>query len=80
MRETWPDEASVYVYFNNDPGGAAVINSAQFAELARQAGRSTTRTPEIERLIVRLDKLDDALPHGYVPSLLKIDVEGFERD
>ena len=29
----------MYVYFNNDPGGAAVINSAQFAELARQAGR-----------------------------------------
>jgi uncharacterized protein YecE (DUF72 family) len=35
----------VYVYFNNDPGGAAVINSAQFAELARQAGRSVTRVP-----------------------------------
>jgi uncharacterized protein YecE (DUF72 family) len=37
----------VYVYFNNDPGGAAVINSAQFADLARQAGRSATRTPEV---------------------------------
>jgi uncharacterized protein YecE (DUF72 family) len=42
---TWPDEADVYVYFNNDPGGAAVINSAQFAELARQAGRGVTRVP-----------------------------------
>jgi len=47
LTETWPDEASVYVYFNNDPGGAAVINSAQFADLARQAGRSTTRTPGV---------------------------------
>jgi len=37
----------VYVYFNNDPGGAAVINSAQFARLARQAGSSATRTPEV---------------------------------
>jgi len=37
----------VYVYFNNDPGGAAVINSAQFADLARQAGRRTTRTPGV---------------------------------
>jgi len=35
----------VYVYFNNDPGGAAVVNSAQFAELARQAGRRVTRVP-----------------------------------
>jgi uncharacterized protein YecE (DUF72 family) len=48
LTETWPDEADVYVYFNNDPGGAAVINSAQFAGLARQAGSSaTTRTPEV---------------------------------
>jgi uncharacterized protein YecE (DUF72 family) len=47
LTETWPDEANVYVYFNNDPGGAAVINSAQFADLARQAGRSTTQTPEV---------------------------------
>ena len=47
LTETWPDEADVYVYFNNDPGGAAVINSAQFADLARQAGRSTTRTPGV---------------------------------
>ena len=47
LAETWPGEADVYVYFNNDPGGAAVINSAQFADLARQAGRSTTRTPGV---------------------------------
>jgi uncharacterized protein YecE (DUF72 family) len=47
LTETWPDEADVYVYFNNDPGGAAVINSAQFADLVRQAGGSATRTPEV---------------------------------
>jgi uncharacterized protein YecE (DUF72 family) len=47
LTETWPDEANVFVYFNNDPGGAAVINSAQFADLARQAGRSTTQTPKV---------------------------------
>jgi uncharacterized protein YecE (DUF72 family) len=43
----WPDEADVYVYFNNDPGGAAVINSARFADMARQAGRTVTRTPAV---------------------------------
>lgn len=31
------DEADGYVYFNNDPGGAAVIDSAEFAALARAA-------------------------------------------
>jgi uncharacterized protein YecE (DUF72 family) len=45
LAEAWPDEADVYVYFNNDPGGAAVVNSVQFAELARQAGRGVTRVP-----------------------------------
>ena len=44
---TWPDEADVFVYFNNDPGGAAVINSARFAALAARAGRTVTRTPEV---------------------------------
>ena len=37
----------MYVYFNNDPGGAAVINSAQFAVLAGQDGRTVTRTPQV---------------------------------
>jgi len=35
----------VYVYFNNDPGGAAVVNSADFAALTRDAGLTMTRTP-----------------------------------
>jgi uncharacterized protein YecE (DUF72 family) len=47
LADTWPDEADIYVYFNNDHGGAAVINSAQFADLARRAGRTATRTPEV---------------------------------
>jgi uncharacterized protein YecE (DUF72 family) len=46
LARAWPDEADVYVYFNNDPGGAAVANSARFAGLARRAGRGVTRTPE----------------------------------
>jgi len=47
LAEAWPDAADVYVYFNNDHGGAAVINSAQFADRAHQAGRTATRTPEV---------------------------------
>ncbi len=41
----WPDEAQVFAYFNNDPGGAAVFDSARFAGLARSAGRKVTRAP-----------------------------------
>lgn len=47
IREAHLSHADVYVYFNNDPGGAAVVNSAEFASLARQAGLTVTRTPVV---------------------------------
>ncbi len=47
IREARLTRADVYVYFNNDPGGAAVVNSAEFAALARRAGLAPTRTPEV---------------------------------
>ena len=47
LTAAWPDGADRYVYFNNDHGGAAVLNSAQFAGLARRAGQSVSRTPPL---------------------------------
>jgi uncharacterized protein YecE (DUF72 family) len=47
VRQAWLGDADVYVYFNNDPGGAAVVNSATFAALARDAGLMVTRTPPV---------------------------------
>jgi uncharacterized protein YecE (DUF72 family) len=47
VRAAWPGEADVYAYFNNDPGGAAVVNSATFAALARDLGLTVTRTPPL---------------------------------
>ncbi len=44
IRETWPDGAPVFVYFNNDQCGAAIADAAEFARLARQAGCEVTRT------------------------------------
>jgi uncharacterized protein YecE (DUF72 family) len=44
MRAAWPDEASLYVYFNNDQYGAAIDDAAEFARLARQAGCEVPRT------------------------------------
>ncbi|MET9799655.1 DUF72 domain-containing protein [Streptomyces sp. NPDC006368] len=41
----WGDEDDVYVYFNNDPGGAAVVDAAKFARAAGALGRTVTRTP-----------------------------------
>ena len=41
----WPGRADVYVYFNNDPGGAAIYDAVAFAAIAREAGQTVTRTP-----------------------------------
>ncbi|GAA0806756.1 DUF72 domain-containing protein [Spirilliplanes yamanashiensis] len=37
--------AETFVYFNNDPGGAAVTDAASFASLARRRGHTVTRSP-----------------------------------
>jgi uncharacterized protein YecE (DUF72 family) len=41
----WPDGGDCYVYFNNDPGGAAVYDAAAFAGIARGAGHAVSATP-----------------------------------
>jgi uncharacterized protein YecE (DUF72 family) len=49
IRHTWPGRADVCVYFNNDQGGAAVLDSAAFAGQARRAGLTVTPTPRASR-------------------------------
>jgi uncharacterized protein YecE (DUF72 family) len=44
--EAWDRDHDAYVYFNNDPGGAAIRNAVRFAELARAEGRPVSRTPQ----------------------------------
>lgn len=41
----WPPDAPVYVYFNNDPGGAALADAVAFADACRAAGLAVSRTP-----------------------------------
>jgi uncharacterized protein YecE (DUF72 family) len=48
IQEAWPSgaqAADVYVYFNNDAGGAAVHNAVEFAHAAARAGLDVSRTP-----------------------------------
>lgn len=44
LTETWPESADVFVYFNNDPGGAAIYDAAAFASVARAAGHQVSHT------------------------------------
>ncbi|MCT9931902.1 DUF72 domain-containing protein [Planotetraspora sp. A-T 1434] len=52
--KTWIDRlgdvGDAYVYFNNDPGGAAVRNAMRFADLAAEAGRHVSRVRSLDEL------------------------------
>jgi uncharacterized protein YecE (DUF72 family) len=45
LAATWGPDEDVLVYFNNDPGGAAVVDAVVFAEAVRATGRTPTRVP-----------------------------------
>lgn len=45
ITDTWPASADVFVYFNNDPGGAAPYDASRFAAEAESAGVACTRAP-----------------------------------
>ncbi|GAB3765256.1 DUF72 domain-containing protein [Microlunatus parietis] len=45
LADAWPDDADVFTYFNNDPGGAALRDAVRFAGKVRRLGRTATRTP-----------------------------------
>ena len=46
LAATWAADEDVLVYFNNDPGCAAVVDAIAFAECVRRSGRTPTRVPE----------------------------------
>jgi uncharacterized protein YecE (DUF72 family) len=49
LTATFEQDTPVYVYFNNDPGGAALVDAASFADRCRAEGHAVTRTPEPRR-------------------------------
>ena len=49
LAATWTAEEDVLVYFNNDPGCAAVRDAVVFADCVRRAGGTPTRVPTPEQ-------------------------------
>jgi uncharacterized protein YecE (DUF72 family) len=48
LTATWGADEDVLVYFNNDPGCAAVADAVVFADAVRRAGGTPTRVPTAE--------------------------------
>jgi uncharacterized protein YecE (DUF72 family) len=49
LAATWTQEQDALVYFNNDPGCAAVVDAVIFATAVRRAGGTPTRVPTAEQ-------------------------------
>jgi uncharacterized protein YecE (DUF72 family) len=49
IADAYPDDPDVFVYFNNDPGGAAVTDAVVLAGRARRRGLAVSRTPDLAR-------------------------------
>ncbi|MFE7777576.1 DUF72 domain-containing protein [Streptomyces sp. NPDC057445] len=45
IADAWPDRADVFVYFNNDPGGAAVRDARAFIRAASSRGCTVPAAP-----------------------------------
>lgn len=56
---------------------AHVLGAPAYSGLKRRADLPSNAN-EVQIISVRTERLDDALPPGYVPALLKVDVEGAE--
>jgi FkbM family methyltransferase len=78
LRETFP-EVDVHHAAVSDRAGEAefvlVLDDNAYSGLRERSYPADYRT---ERIVVPLERLDEALPSGYVPRLIKVDVEGAE--
>ena len=63
---------------SNEDGEASFTVVPQSPSWSGLRERSYPGTPRLERIRVRTERLDSALPEGYVPRFVKIDVEGGE--
>lgn len=59
-------------------GRATFVHVRSRPEMSGLRTRSYPTAEELDEIEVELEALDEALPNGYVPDLIKIDVEGAE--
>jgi FkbM family methyltransferase len=78
LRRAFPDVDVRELALSDEPGESEFVHVATNPQLSGLRQRDYPGQQRLERLTVTTARLDDALPAGYAPALLKIDVEGAE--
>jgi FkbM family methyltransferase len=80
LKRRFPDVDVRQVALSDAPGEREFVHVRDRPSHSGLRERDYPGSQELERIPVRVQRLDDALPDGFVPSLVKIDVEGGDHD
>jgi FkbM family methyltransferase len=70
------------VALSHEEGEASFVHVktlSPWSGLRRRPYPPTVKDQDLEEITVRVERLDRSLPEGYVPRLIKVDVEGAEE-
>jgi FkbM family methyltransferase len=80
LRERFPGVDVRESALSNERGERTFVFVQNHPALSGFRRRDYPSAPVMREISVEVDRLDDSLPEGYVPALIKIDVEGAERE
>jgi FkbM family methyltransferase len=80
LRSRFPQVDVRQAALSNRTGEASFVFVKNMPGYSGLKERNYPGPVETEPLVVRVEELDSSLPAGYVPHLIKIDVEGGERE
>jgi FkbM family methyltransferase len=80
LRSRFPTVDVRNTALSNERGTRTFLYVENHPALSGFRRRAYPSEPVTQELEVQVERLDDSLPAGYVPSLIKVDVEGAERE
>jgi FkbM family methyltransferase len=80
LRREFPGVEIRNAAVSNEDGEADFVVVKGLSSCSGLRQRDVPGSHDLEHVKVRTERLDSALPEGYVPDFIKVDVEGAERE